>query len=243
MYNLLISLTNYLPCFIICSLSLQIGRTHDKTNVIICISVFIISIDLYVDNSYVFMKQKISIIYVDIFIHIYRERHIHRDFFPEPLEINLYTSLKKNPKYINVYFLKLKIRFSGKESSCQCRRCRRWGFNLWVGKIPRSMKWQLTLIYLPEKFHRQRSLMGYSPWGSRESHTHHWVTEHAQSLTKLQSQDSYQRQEVSTDQIFHVIYRSPVFQGTSQWSLPLSLCLRQGASGEDLVLCLVALSL
>ena len=108
-----------------CSLSLQIGRTHDKTNVIICISVFIISIDLYVDNSYVFMKQKISIIYVDIFIHIYRERHIHRDFFPEPLEINLYTSLKKNPKYINVYFLKLKIRFSGKESSCQCRRCRR----------------------------------------------------------------------------------------------------------------------
>ena len=23
-----------------------------------------------------------------------------------------------------------------KESSCQCRRCRRWVFNRWVGKIP-----------------------------------------------------------------------------------------------------------
>ena len=192
------------------------------------------------------MKQKISIIYsryIYTYTYIQRETHTHRDFFPEPLEINLYTSLKKNPKYINVYFLKLKIGFSGKESSCQCRRCRRWGFNLWVGKIPRNMKWQLTLIHLPEKFHRQRSLMGYSPWGSRESHTHHWVPERVQSLTKLQSQDSYQRQEVSTDQIFHVIYHSPLFQGTSQWSLQLSLCLRQGASGEDLVLCLVALSL
>ena len=122
----------------------------------------------------------------DIFIHIhiYRERCIHTDFLPEPLESNLYASLLKNPKYINVYFLKLKIWFSGKESSCQCRRWRRWGFNLWVGKIPWSMKWQLTLIYLPEKCYRQRSLVGYnSPWGRRESDTHHWATEHAQSLT------------------------------------------------------------
>ena len=24
----------------------------------------------------------------------------------------------------------------GKESACQCRRCKRWGFDPWVGKIP-----------------------------------------------------------------------------------------------------------
>ena len=32
--------------------------------------------------------------------------------------------------------------FSRKESACQCRRCRRCGFDLWVRKIPWSRKWQ-----------------------------------------------------------------------------------------------------
>ena len=30
------------------------------------------------------------------------------------------------------------LRLSGKESTCQCRRC---GFNPWVGKIPWRSKW------------------------------------------------------------------------------------------------------
>ena len=30
----------------------------------------------------------------------------------------------------------------GKESACQCRRCRRQGFDPWVGKIPWRRKWQ-----------------------------------------------------------------------------------------------------
>ena len=33
---------------------------------------------------------------------------------------------------------------SGKESTCQCRRCERCGFNPWVKKIPCSRKWQPT---------------------------------------------------------------------------------------------------
>ena len=37
------------------------------------------------------------------------------------------------------------------------------------GKIPWSRKWQPTLIFLPGKFHRQRSLVGYSLWGRKES--------------------------------------------------------------------------
>ena len=35
---------------------------------------------------------------------------------------------------------------SDKESTCQCRRCKRCRFNPWVGKIPWSRKWQ-TLQY------------------------------------------------------------------------------------------------
>ena len=53
-----------------------------------------------------------------------------------------------------------------KESACQCRRC---GFNPWVGKIPWRRKWQSTPVFLSGKFHGQRSLAGYSPWGCKES--------------------------------------------------------------------------
>ena len=34
-----------------------------------------------------------------------------------------------------------------------------------VGKIPWRRKWQPTPVFLPGEFHRQRSLVGYSPWG------------------------------------------------------------------------------
>ena len=51
---------------------------------------------------------------------------------------------------------------SGKESVCQCKRLRRHGFDLWVGKIPWRRKWQPTLV-LSGKFHGHRSLTGYSP--------------------------------------------------------------------------------
>ena len=51
---------------------------------------------------------------------------------------------------------------TGKEFSRQCRRCRRLGFNHWVGKIPWKWKWQPTPVFLPRKFHRYRSLVGYS---------------------------------------------------------------------------------
>ena len=47
---------------------------------------------------------------------------------------------------------------SVKEPSCRCRRCKRCGFNLWVGKIPWRRSWQPTPIFLPGKSHGQRSL-------------------------------------------------------------------------------------
>ena len=49
---------------------------------------------------------------------------------------------------------------SGKESACQSRRCR---FDSPVGEIPWSRKLQPTPVFLPGRFHRQRSLVGYSP--------------------------------------------------------------------------------
>ena len=45
------------------------------------------------------------------------------------------------------------------------------GFDSWVRKIPWQRKWKSTLILLPGKFHRQRSLARYSPWGVKESNT------------------------------------------------------------------------
>ena len=42
---------------------------------------------------------------------------------------------------------------SGKEFSWECRRCKRLGFNPWVGKIPWRWKWEPTLVFLPGKSH------------------------------------------------------------------------------------------
>ena len=39
---------------------------------------------------------------------------------------------------------------SGKESTCQCRRYKRRGFDPWVGKIPWRRVWQRTPVFLPE---------------------------------------------------------------------------------------------
>ena len=44
-------------------------------------------------------------------------------------------------------------------------------FNPWVGEIPWRRKWQPTAVFLPGKFHGQRSLVGYSPQGHEESDT------------------------------------------------------------------------
>ena len=40
---------------------------------------------------------------------------------------------------------------SGKESTCQCKRCRRYGFDPWIRKIPWRRKWQPTPVFLPGK--------------------------------------------------------------------------------------------
>ena len=45
------------------------------------------------------------------------------------------------------------------------------GFHPWARKIPSRRKWQPTPVFLPGKFHEQRSLADYSPWGHKELDT------------------------------------------------------------------------
>ena len=51
----------------------------------------------------------------------------------------------------------------GKESACnaeECLWCRRREFDTWVRRISWRRKWQPTPVFLPGKFHGQRSLIG-----------------------------------------------------------------------------------
>ena len=43
--------------------------------------------------------------------------------------------------------------------------------NPWVGQILWRRKWQPTPVFLPRKSHEERSLVGYSPRGCKESDT------------------------------------------------------------------------
>ena len=59
----------------------------------------------------------------------------------------------------------------GSDSKSICLRCGRSRFDPWVRNIPWRGKWQPTPVLLPGKAHGQRSLVGYSPWGHKESDT------------------------------------------------------------------------
>ena len=52
-----------------------------------------------------------------------------------------------------------------------CLQCQRPGFNPWVGKIPWRRKRRPAPVLLSWKSHGQSSLVGYSPWGHKESNT------------------------------------------------------------------------
>ena len=51
----------------------------------------------------------------------------------------------------------------GKEPDCQCRRCKRHGFDPWARKITWRRKWQPVPILLPGESHEQKSLSGCGP--------------------------------------------------------------------------------
>ena len=60
---------------------------------------------------------------------------------------------------------------SGKETTCQCRRHKRYGFLSLGGEDPWGRAWLPTAVFLPGECYEQRSLVGYSGEGCKESHT------------------------------------------------------------------------
>ena len=77
-----------------------------------------------------------------------------------------------------------------------CLQCRKPGFDPWVENIPWRRKWQPTPVFLPGESHGQRSLMGYSPWGHKESET----------TLKL----NHSRSRASLSSCLYIILLSPV---------------------------------
>ena len=68
---------------------------------------------------------------------------------------------------------------SGKEPTCQCKRHKTHGFHPWIRKIPWRRAWQPTPVFLPGKFHGQRSLLeSADPWP-------HGVTQRQTRLRQL----------------------------------------------------------
>ena len=82
--------------------------------------------------------------------------------------------------------LRLPRWLSGKESPCQCRR---HVFDPWVGKMPWRRKWHPTPIFLPEEFHEQRSLAGYSLWGHKVLDMTHCLSMHSGVKVYLSFED------------------------------------------------------
>ena len=74
---------------------------------------------------------------------------------------------------INFYFFSLKSSGfpGGSDGKSTCLQCGRPRFDPWVGKILWRREWKPTPVLLPGKFHGRRSLVGYSPWGCKESDT------------------------------------------------------------------------
>ena len=105
-------------------------------------------------------------------------------------------SMKPN-KYINNFFKKVYtcwVVFSGSSDGRVHLQCRGPKFHPWVKKMPWRRGWLPTLVFLPGRFHGQRSLAGYSPWGCKESdttellththtHTHTCARAHTQMLS------------------------------------------------------------
>ena len=61
----------------------------------------------------------------------------------------------------------------GKASDCNAGDLK---FDPWVGKVPWRRKWQPTPVFLPGKSQGQRTLVGCSSWGRKESDTTSYFT-------------------------------------------------------------------
>ena len=116
---------------------------------------------------------------------------------------------------------------SGKESACQCRRL---GFDLWVRKIPWGRKWQPIPVFLPGKFYRQRSLVGCSPWGHKESDMTEQLSTHLGTAQEVCVVSSSPRDDALATlcprlQLMSNL-RGAVFEALGRYPVPLHIFIR-----------------
>ena len=85
------------------------------------------------------------------------------------ISINLCNTARILLKYVCQYtcWWRFPGGSDGKESACNAGD---------PGSVPWRREWQPTPVFLPGEFHRQRSLVGYSPWGRKELDTTEWLT-------------------------------------------------------------------
>ena len=95
-----------------------------------------------------------------------------RTSLPHPL-IPLCTPTKNPPKCVAFQLYELWQELQRQNSFLNnpnfASSCGIPGFDPWVGKILWRWKWHPTPVLLPGKFHWWRSLVGYSPWGHKET--------------------------------------------------------------------------
>ena len=98
-------------------------------------------------------------------------KYVNKSFFSWYIRELLAPTITHQEKWTHVSL-------SCKESTWQRRRCKGYGFDPWMRKIPWNRKWQPIPVFLPGKFHGQRNLVSYSPWGRKESDMTEWLSVH-----------------------------------------------------------------
>ena len=106
---------------------------------------------------------------------------------------------------------------SGTEPPCRRRRSNIHEFNPWMGKIPWCRIWHHAPVFLPRKFHGQRSLEGCRPWGCRVrrlticTHTHTHRVASIVTISDRACQTSFQRA---------LIYPPSICFANNLWKMP-----------------------
>ena len=139
---------------------------------------------------------------------------------------------------------------NGKGSACQCRICKRHGFDPQVRKIYLRRSWQPTPIFLPGESHRQRSLEGHSPWGHKGWDTTE-VTQHAHTHTvELQccvnfcctaKRLSFIYVYILFNILFHMVYRRMLNIVPFALASSLRIFFLSRAWGKDFYVCMTEL--
>ena len=119
----------------------------------------------------------------------------------------------------------------GEESVCQCRRCKRYKFDYWISKIPWNKKWKPIPVFLPGKFHGQKSLAVHgvgktqtqlSAHTHTHTHTHKmsaWLLVNSECLMSVNQQTKrvlYQGKHLTTKRKLYFYYPS-VIRGNFVW--------------------------